>query len=63
MECKVGLTQLMPCRDFIGLDVKVKRRYIGAKKCLAEKSTNAGFLRTEIENLATYFAMDEVDEI
>ena len=62
-EYTVGLAQLFPGQNFIGVDVKGNRMYIGAKKCLTEKITNAGFLRTQIEKLPTYFAMDEVDEI
>jgi tRNA (guanine-N7-)-methyltransferase len=37
--------------------------FIGAKKCLAENLTNAGFLRTQIEKLPDYFNTGEVDEI
>ena len=62
-EYTVGLAQLFPGQNFIGVDVKGNRMYIGAKKCLTEKITNACFLRTQIEKLAMYFAMTEVDEI
>src|SRR6187431_2850083 len=37
--------------------------YIGAKKALDERISNAGFLRTQIEKLSEYFAPGEVDEI
>ena len=62
-EYTVGLASLFPQQNFLGVDVKGNRMYIGAKKCLAENLTNAGFLRTQIEKLADYFSAGEVDEI
>ena len=62
-EYTIGLAKLFPQQNFIGVDVKGNRMYIGAKKCLEEKFTNAGFLRTQIEKLADYFSAGEVDEI
>ena len=62
-EYTVGLARLFPQKNFIGVDVKGNRMYIGAKKCLTEKINNAAFLRTQIEKLATYFTGGEVDEI
>jgi tRNA (guanine-N7-)-methyltransferase len=62
-EYTVGLATLFPQHNFLGVDVKGNRMFIGAKKCLAENITNAGFLRTQIEKLADYFAPGEVDEI
>lgn len=62
-EYTIGLAKLFPHQNFMGVDVKGNRMYIGAKKCLAEKITNAGFLRTQIEKLADYFSPGEIDEI
>lgn len=62
-EYTVGLAGLYPQQNFIGIDVKGNRMYIGAKKCLAENISNAAFLRTQIEKLADYFSDGEVDEI
>ena len=62
-EYTVGLSQLHPDKNFIGVDVKGNRMFIGAKKCLAESLNNAAFLRTQIEKLTDYFNPDEVDEI
>ena len=62
-EYTVGLSQLFPQQNFIGVDVKGNRMYIGAKKCLAQNLNNAAFLRTQIEMLPNYFANNEVDEI
>jgi tRNA (guanine-N7-)-methyltransferase len=62
-EYTVGLARLFPQQNFIGVDVKGNRMYIGAKKSLAENLNNAGFLRTQIERIAEFFAPAEVDEI
>lgn len=62
-EYTVGMAQLFPQQNFIGVDVKGSRMYIGAKKSLTENISNAGFLRTQIEKLTDYFAGGEVDEI
>jgi len=62
-EYTVGLSQLHPQQNFIGVDVKGNRMFIGAKKCLAENLSNAAFLRTQIEKLTDYFTAGEVDEI
>lgn len=62
-EYTVGLAKLFSQQNFIGVDVKGNRMFIGAKKCLTENISNAAFLRTQIEKLADYFAAGEVDEI
>jgi len=62
-EYTVGLARLFPQQNFIGIDIKGNRMYIGAKKCLVENISNAAFLRSQIEKLEDYFAPGEVDEI
>jgi len=62
-EYTVGLSRLYPEKNFLGVDIKGNRIYIGAKKCLDEKLNNGAFLRTQIEMLPTYFDTAEVDEI
>jgi tRNA (guanine-N7-)-methyltransferase len=62
-EYTVGLARLFPQRNFLGVDLKGNRIYIGAKKSLEEKITNAAFLRTHIDKIDTYFAPGEVEEI
>ena len=62
-EYTAGLSKLYPQKNFIGVDIKGNRIYIGAKKCLDEKLTNAGFLRTQIAMLPQYFAAGEVSDI
>lgn len=62
-EYTVGLSKLFPHKNFIGVDIKGNRIYIGAKKCLQENLTNAAFLRTQIAMLPQYFNAGEVSEI
>jgi tRNA (guanine-N7-)-methyltransferase len=62
-EYTVGLAQLFPDKNYIGVDVKGNRIYIGAKKCLEKEINNTAFLRTQIEMLNDYFAAEEVSEI
>lgn len=62
-EYTVGLAHLHADKNFIGVDVKGNRMYIGAKKCLDANLQNAAFLRTQIALLANYFVPAEVNEI
>ncbi len=62
-EYTVGLSKLFPEKNFIGVDVKGNRIYIGAKKCLEALINNAAFLRTQITLLPDYFKGQEVSEI
>lgn len=62
-EYVVKLAQIHPDRNFIGVDLKGNRLYIGAKKCLEANITNAAFLRTQIDKIHTYFVAGEVTEI
>jgi tRNA (guanine-N7-)-methyltransferase len=62
-EYTVGLAKMYPHRNFLGIDLKGNRIYIGAKKCLEENIRNAAFLRTQIDRIADYFTSGEVGEI
>ncbi len=62
-EYTVGLAELYKDNNFIGVDIKGNRIYIGAKKCMDEQNANTAFLRTQIAMLPTYFAANEVAEI
>jgi tRNA (guanine-N7-)-methyltransferase len=62
-EYTIGLAQLFPQKNFIGIDIKGNRMYIGAKHALENNIGNAAFLRTQIQMLADYFAAAEVDEV
>lgn len=62
-EYTVGLARLFPDVNFIGVDIKGARMYTGAKQALEENLTNVAFLRTNIEIIDRFFAVDEVQEI
>ena len=62
-EYAVGLGQLYPQRNFIGVDLKGNRIWVGAKKAIQQNLHNVAFLRTQIEQVGEYFAPAEVSEI
>jgi tRNA (guanine-N7-)-methyltransferase len=62
-EYAVGLGQLYPDQNFIGIDVKGNRIWVGAKKALQQNLHNVAFLRTEIDQLTTYFSSREIAAI
>lgn len=62
-EYSVGLGREHKNRNFIGVDIKGNRIYIGAKKSLAEGLGNVAFLRAQIQQLPDYFAPGEVSEM
>lgn len=62
-EYTVGLARRNPDRNYIGIDIKGARIYTGAKTVETEGIGNAGFLRTEIDLLPSFFAPGEVEEV
>lgn len=62
-EYTVGLGELYPDKNFIGVDVKGARIWTGAKLSHEAGMANVAFLRGEIESLTNFFAPGEVDEI
>ncbi|HYH13763.1 MAG TPA: tRNA (guanosine(46)-N7)-methyltransferase TrmB, partial [Flavisolibacter sp.] len=62
-EYAVGLSLLYPQRNFIGVDLKGNRIWVGAKKARQQSLTNVAFLRTQIDRITEYFLPGEVEEI
>jgi tRNA (guanine-N7-)-methyltransferase len=62
-EYSVGLSGMFPDRNFIGVDLKGNRIWVGAGKAIQNNQTNVAFLRTQIEKINDYFNPQEVDEI
>jgi tRNA (guanine-N7-)-methyltransferase len=62
-EYTTGLAQMYPDKNFIGVDIKGNRLWVGAKYALDNNLKNAAFLRTQIEKIKEYFDAGEVDEI
>ena len=62
-EYAVGMGRHYPDKNFIGVDLKGNRIYIGAKEALETNLKNVAFLRTRIDFILDYFEVGEVDEI
>jgi tRNA (guanine-N7-)-methyltransferase len=62
-EYALGLGLLYPGRNFIGVDLKGNRIWVGAKKAIQNQLKNVAFLRTQIDQLNDYFAPGEVQEL
>ncbi|MCE5331794.1 MAG: tRNA (guanosine(46)-N7)-methyltransferase TrmB, partial [Bacteroidales bacterium] len=62
-EYTVGLAQLFPGKNFVGVDIKGARLWTGAKDSLEKGLKNVAFLRTNIEMIYHFFAENEVSEI
>ena len=62
-EYAVGLGRLYPERNFLGIDLKGNRIWVGAKKALDENLNNVGFIRSHIDKITQYFNKGEVSEI
>ena len=62
-EYTVGLGRMFPEKNFIGVDIKGARMWTGATESLESGMKNVAFLRTNIEIIDRFFAMDEVSEI
>ncbi len=62
-EYAVGLAQLYPDKNFVGVDLKGNRIWVGAKKAIQQNLSNVAFLRIQIDKINEFFATDEVNEI
>jgi len=62
-EYAVNLATMFPGRNYLGVDYKGNRIWMGAKMALEGGVNNVGFLRIQIEQLLDYFAPGEIEEI
>ncbi len=62
-EYAVGLARLYPEKNFMGIDLKGNRIWVGAKKAMQQNLNNAAFLRTQIDQVCDYFSKNEVEAI
>jgi len=62
-EYTTNLAREYPERNFIGIDIKGPRIWVGAKQALEEPLENVRFLRSFIDHLENFFVENEVDEI
>lgn len=62
-EYTIGLAKRYPDRNFIGVDIKGARIWQGATLAMEQNIDNVAFVRTQIEQIAEFFASGEVAEI
>ncbi len=62
-EYTVGLAELFPEKNFIGVDIKGARMWKGARYAYENNMDNVGFLRTRIELISSFFSSDEIEQI
>jgi tRNA (guanine-N7-)-methyltransferase len=62
-EYSLGMAELFPQKNYIGVDVKGARIWRGAKNAIARNLSQVAFVRTKIEVLPHFFGEAEVDEI
>ncbi len=59
----IGLAALYPEKNFVGVDVKADRIWVGAKQALEDGQKNVLFLQTKIEQIETFFPPHSISEI
>lgn len=62
-EYTVGLAEMNPEFNFIGIDIKGARMWKGAKYAIDKGLNNVAFLRTHIEMSDKFFGENEISEI
>lgn len=62
-EYTTGLAKVYPNRNFVGVDVKGDRLWVGSTQAIEENLTNVAFLRAQIQSIESFFAPNEVETI
>jgi tRNA (guanine-N7-)-methyltransferase len=62
-EYSVGMAAHKPNNNFIGVDLKGQRIWVGADAAIEQKLPNVAFLRAEVQNIDMHFAPAEVSQI
>ena len=62
-EYTIGLASKYSDKNFIGIDIKGDRLWMGASKAIELGLSNVCFLRTQIEPIAQFFSNNELSEI
>jgi tRNA (guanine-N7-)-methyltransferase len=57
------LARRFPDRNFVGIDNKGARLWVGARSALDEQLTNTAFIYDRVEKIPEYFSSGEIDEI
>ncbi|MCG8307707.1 MAG: tRNA (guanosine(46)-N7)-methyltransferase TrmB [Cytophagales bacterium] len=62
-EYSTGLGAIRKDKNFVGVDIKGNRIWVGSKKARLEELDNVAFLRTQIDHLEKFFKPGEISEI
>jgi len=62
-EYTVELAKQFPNKNFIGIDIKSNRMWVGANKALDENLTNVIFMRALMHRINELFEKNEIEEI
>ncbi|UXP31380.1 tRNA (guanosine(46)-N7)-methyltransferase TrmB [Reichenbachiella agarivorans] len=62
-EYTTGLGVNFPEKNFVGVDVKGARIWVGSSYAVKNQMENVAFLRTQIEQIDTHFAENEISEL
>ena len=62
-EYTVGLAEIFHDQNFIGVDIKCSRIWVGSTYAIENKLDNVAFLRTQIGLLDRHFSASEIAEI
>ncbi len=62
-EYTVGLAEIDRGKNFIGIDIKGSRIWVGSTYAIENRLDNVAFLRTMIQHLEKFFAEQEVSEV
>lgn len=62
-EYSVNLAKVFPDKNFIGVDIKGNRMFVGAKMAINEGVNNVAFLRIKIEQILDFFNENSISEI
>jgi tRNA (guanine-N7-)-methyltransferase len=62
-EYSTGLGSIYKKKNFIGVDIKGNRIWVGSKKARLDGLNNVAFLRTQIDHLERFFEPEEINEI
>lgn len=62
-EYTIGMAQLFPEKNFIGVDIKGDRIWKGSTKAIEEDLYNVAFCRTKILMIENFFELGEVNDI
>ncbi len=62
-EYTIGLSENNYSKNYIGIDIKGNRIWVGAKYAIKNNLNNVAFIRTRIDFIAHCFSENEIDEI